>query len=72
MEVAETLEEKGVDAVSLNGGYIAWLIDTMKQKEAEDAKEEVNFAKEVEQSLRKKFKKTSGANLPRRSMSMSW
>ena len=32
VEVAETLEEKGVDAVSLNGGYIAWLIDTMKQK----------------------------------------
>lgn len=57
VEVAETLEEKGVDAVSLNGGYIAWLIDTMKQKEAEDAKEEVNFAKEVEQSLRKKFRK---------------
>lgn len=56
VEVAETLEEKGVDAVSLNGGYIAWLIDTMKQKEAEDAKE-VNFAKEVEQSLRKKFRK---------------
>ena len=53
VEVAETLEEKGVDAVSLNGGYIAWLIDTMKQKEAEDAKEEVNFAKEVEQSFRK-------------------
>ena len=53
----QTLEEKGVDAVSLNGGYIAWLIDTMKQKEAEDAKEEVNFAKEVEQSLRKKFRK---------------
>ena len=25
VEVAETLEEKGVDAVSLNGGYIAWL-----------------------------------------------
>ena len=57
VEVAETLEEKGADAVSLNGGYIAWLIDTMKQKEAEDAKEEVNFAKEVEQSLRKKFRK---------------
>ena len=57
VEVAEALEEKGADAVSLNGGYIAWLIDTMKQKEAEDAKEEVNFAKEVEQSLRKKFRK---------------
>ena len=72
VEVAETLEEKGVDAVSLNGGYIAWLIDTMKQKEAEDAKEEVNFAwllyhmqqeeenefnRNVEQSIRKKFHK---------------
>lgn len=65
VEVAETLEEKGVDAVSLNGGYIAWLIDTMKQKEAEDAKEEVNFAKEVEQSLRKKFRKNIWCKFPK-------
>lgn len=33
VEVAEGLEEKGMDAVSLEGGYIAWLLDAMKQEE---------------------------------------
>ena len=27
VEVAEGLEEKGMDAVSLEGGYIAWLLE---------------------------------------------
>lgn len=51
IEVAENLVEKGYDAESLEGGYIAWLLDMMKEKEAED------ISKDVEQSLRKKFKK---------------
>ena len=51
VEVAEILKEKGLDAVSLEGGYIAWLMDKMSEPE------EQNKAKDVEQSLRKKFKK---------------
>ena len=51
IEVAENLVEKGYDAESLEGGYVAWLLDMMKEKEAED------ISKDVEQSLRKKFKK---------------
>lgn len=51
IEVAENLVEKRYDAESLEGGYIAWLLDMMKEKEAED------ISKDVEQSLRKKFKK---------------
>ena len=51
VEVAQNLVEKGYDAESLEGGYVAWLLDMMKQQEAED------ISKDVEQSLRKKFKK---------------
>lgn len=51
IEVAQNLVEKGYDAESLEGGYVAWLLDMMKQQEAED------ISKYVEQSLRKKFKK---------------
>lgn len=59
VEVAEHLTEQGIDAVSLNGGYVAWLIDTMKQKEAaEKVSGENEYVKEVEQSLRKKFRKS--------------
>ena len=50
-EIAENLEEEGLDAVSLEKGYIAWLMDAMKSFQDED------FAKNVEISLRKKFKK---------------
>ena len=52
VEVAEGLEEKGMDAVSLEGGYIAWLREEMRRQEAEDIKNQ------VEQSIRKKFRKT--------------
>ena len=52
VEVAEALEEKGMDAVSLEGGYIAWLLDAMKQEE------ELDISKEVELSIRKKFRKS--------------
>ena len=51
-EVAENLREKGLDAESLDGGYIAWLMDRMSEPQKQDK------AKEAEQSLRKKFKKT--------------
>ena len=50
-EIAKKLEEEGLDAVSLEKGYIAWLMDAMKSSQDED------FAKNVEISLRKKFKK---------------
>lgn len=52
VEVAEGLKEKGFDAVSLDGGYRSWL---MEQFSGSDVP---NKAKDVEQSLRKKFKKT--------------
>ncbi len=51
-EVAENLREKGLDAESLDGGYIAWLMDRMREPQKQD------MAKDAEQSLRKKFKKT--------------
>ena len=51
VDVAEALCEAGYDAVSLQGGYIALLLDTMKQQEADD------ICADVEQSIRKKFHK---------------
>ncbi len=51
MEVAESLEEKGM-IHELEGGYIAWLLDAMKQEE------ELDISKEVELSIRKKFRKS--------------
>ena len=51
VDVAEALCESGYDAVSLQGGYIAWLLDTMKQQEADE------ICADVEQSIRKKFHK---------------
>ena len=51
IDVAERLREKGVDAVSLEGGYTVWLLDSIKRKEAE------SISRDVEQSIRKKFRK---------------
>ncbi len=51
-QVAEHLREQGLDAESLDGGYIAWLMDRMSEPQEQDQ------SKDVEQSLRKKFKKT--------------
>ena len=51
IDVAEQLREKGVDAVSFEGGYTAWLLDSIKRKEAE------SISRDVEQSIRKKFRK---------------
>lgn len=51
IDLAAELCEKGLDAESLEGGYIAWLMDYMKRQE------EADFAQNVEQSLRKTYKK---------------
>lgn len=55
---AEALQEAGVDAKSLNGGYLAWLMGAMKQKEEDKKEEETPEYVEIEQSIRKKFRKT--------------
>lgn len=52
VEVAEKLSEQGYDAVSLSGGYIAWLLAQMQEEQEEE------FSKNVEQSIRKKFRKS--------------
>ena len=52
IEVAENLREKGFDAESLEGGYIAWLMDIMSEPDKQIK------AQDVEKSLRKKFRKT--------------
>lgn len=51
-EIAQRLTNQGYDAVSLSGGYMAWLVDSM-QREAK--KENGN---DVELSIRKKFRKS--------------
>lgn len=51
-EVAEDLRQRGLNAESLDGGYIAWIMEIMSEPQ------EQSKAKDVEQSLRKKFKKT--------------
>lgn len=50
-DVAENLCEQGYDAVSLKGGYIAWLMAEIKKQEADE------ICNSVEKSLRKKFHK---------------
>ena len=55
---AGALQEAGVDAKSLNGGYLAWLMEAMKQKEEAKKEEETPEYVEIEQSIRKKFRKT--------------
>ena len=50
-EAAEDLRQRGLDAESLDGGYIAWIMDIMSEPQ------EQSKAKDVERSLRKNFKK---------------
>lgn len=50
-QVADDLAEKGYDAVSLSGGYIAWLIEQMQEEQ------EGEISRHVELSIRKKFQK---------------
>ena len=56
LELAEALHEQGIDALSLKGGYIAWLMAVIKKMSAE--KSDADFAAEVEESIRKRFKKS--------------
>ena len=51
-EVVPGLIEKGFDAVSLKGGYIAWLMDLMREDHEKD------ISADVEKSIRKKFRKS--------------
>ena len=51
-EVVPGLSEKGFDAVSLKGGYIAWLMDLMREDQEKD------ISADVEKSIRKKFRKS--------------
>jgi tRNA(Ile)-lysidine synthase TilS/MesJ/rhodanese-related sulfurtransferase len=51
-EIAGELSEKGYDAESLEGGYVAWLLDRFAEKKDEHG------AKDVELSIRKKFRKS--------------
>ena len=52
IEAAEELEAEATVPTAWNGGYIAWLREEMRRQEAEDIKNQ------VEQSIRKKFRKT--------------
>ena len=47
------LKEKNIEAKSLKGGYLAWLMESMKQEE-----EQQDVYLDIEQSIRKKFKKS--------------
>lgn len=59
------LREQGVEAYNLKGGYMAWLMLAM-QEPAEQT--DVDFAKDVENSIRKRFRKKSGAGSRKQSM----
>jgi tRNA(Ile)-lysidine synthase TilS/MesJ/rhodanese-related sulfurtransferase len=54
LEAAELLREKGVEAYSLQGGYMAWLISDMESHSNAD---DEDFCDEVEKSIRTRFKK---------------
>ena len=54
LALATRLREAGWDAYSLQGGYLAWLMQ--KMQEEEQTPEITTF--DIEQSLRKKFKKS--------------
>ena len=56
LELAEALHEQGIGALRLKGGYIAWLMADIKKMSAE--KSDADFAAEVEESIRKRFKKS--------------
>ena len=57
VDVAEELCEQGYDAVSLSGGYISWLLTQMEAEKKKEQEQDRTFAEDVEQSLRKKFRK---------------
>ena len=55
-ELVCSLQEKGIDAVSLQGGYLAWLMDRMKEQPGKEQEREAYL--DIEESIRKKFRKT--------------
>lgn len=55
-ELVCSLQEKGIDAVSLQGGYLAWLIERMKEQPGKEQEREAYL--DIEESIRKKFRKT--------------
>ncbi len=63
IECAEHLREKGFDACSLKGGYMAWLLAQMKEEQEKDeankkaGEKGLSRAEEIEKSIRKKFHK---------------
>ena len=50
-ELAEKLRDRGYDAYSLKGGYTSWLLNQMKNQQADEV------CAQVEKSIRKKFRK---------------
>ena len=52
-EKAEEFQKDGIQAYSLQGGYMGWLLSRMKETE----KSEEHSAEEIEKSIRKKFHK---------------
>ena len=55
-ELVCSLQEKGVDAVSLQGGYLAWLMERMKEQPGKEQEREAYL--DIEESIRKKLRKT--------------
>ena len=55
-ELVCSLQEKGIDAVSLQGGYLAWLMERMKEPPGKEQEREAYL--DIEESIRKKFRKT--------------
>ncbi len=51
-----SLQKKGIDAVSLQGGYLAWLMERMKEQPGKEQEREAYL--DIEESIRKKFRKT--------------
>ena len=55
-ELVCSLQEKGIDAVSLQGGYLAWLMERMKEQPGKEQEREAYL--DIEESIRKKFRET--------------
>ena len=57
LDDAESLQDKGLEAYSLKGGYGSFLRSEIKAVFAEDEKETIAKREEIEQSIRKKYHK---------------
>ena len=57
VEAVKLLREKGIEAYNLKGGYIAWLMEIMKQEQKNDKDVQDTFCADVEKSIRKRFHK---------------